>query len=196
MGRAPKFDDGEILDRAMEVFWRRGWSHTSIRNLEHALEMKAPSIYRRFGTKDGLGVAVTDHYVEHVVRRRVQRHLSGTGDPLTNISNFLERSVSQPDEGQRLWGCLLTTIALEAEHLDGDLAQAVERGLAEIQRGLHREVMRAAGLGRLASGVAPESAVAMLILATQGLMVLARSGSPAAMLQQRARAAVAVIAAS
>ena len=78
MVRPPKFDDDEILDRAMTAsVWQGGWSQTSIRDLEEALDLKAPSIYRRFGSKEGLGAAVVDHYVERVVRRRVAKHLAG-----------------------------------------------------------------------------------------------------------------------
>ena len=44
MGRGPKFDDDEILDRAMTTFWQGGWAHTSIRDLERELDLKAPSI--------------------------------------------------------------------------------------------------------------------------------------------------------
>ncbi|MEO1059231.1 MAG: helix-turn-helix domain-containing protein [Actinomycetota bacterium] len=93
MARPPKFNDDEILDRAMSMMWQRGWTQTSIRDLEDALEIKAPSIYRRFGSKERLGAAVIDHYVERVVRRRVDRYLSGDGDPIENITRFLESSV-------------------------------------------------------------------------------------------------------
>ena len=58
MARSPKFDDDEILDRAMSVLWHRGWARTSIRDLEEALEIKAPSIYRRFGSKEGLAAVL------------------------------------------------------------------------------------------------------------------------------------------
>ena len=178
----------------MATFWRHGWSQTSIRDLERAVDLKAPSIYRRFGSKDGLGAAVVDHYVGRVVRRRVGRYLSGVGDPIDNISAFLERSVTQPDAEQRLWGCLLTTAAVEAEHLDGEVGAAIERGLAEIERGLLGEVERAARSGQLAIGVEPASAVAMLTLVMQGLMAMARGGVSAGSLQRRARAAVSTIA--
>lgn len=196
MGRVPKFDDEEILDRAMAVVWRDGWSNTSIRDLEPALELKAPSIYRRFGTKEGLGAAVVDHYVDRVVRRRVDRHLSGRGDPVKNIETFFERSVTQPHPGQPLRGCLLTTTASDlGSGVDRTepMTVAVRRGMAVIEEGLRREVERGAEMGLLAPGVDPESVTACLTLVMQGLMALARSGVPASELQRRARAAVAAI---
>lgn len=195
MARAPKFDDEEILDRAMATFWQGGWSQTSIRDLERDLDLRAPSIYRRFGSKAGLGAAVVDHYVERVVRRRVDRYLSGEGDPVGNITTFLERSVTQSGDGGRLWGCLLTTTALEADEPDPALAGALDRGLRVIEHGLRREVGRAAERGQLATGVEPDAAVATLTLVMQGLMALARGGVSPADLRRRARAAVSTIAA-
>ena len=195
MGRAPKFDDEEILDRSMTAFWQGGWSQTSIRDLERRLDLRAPSIYRRFGTKEGLGTAVVEHYVDRVVRRRVDKHLSGEGDPIANIRTFLERSLTPSGDGGRLWGCLLTTTSLEAGHPDAALAEALARGHAVIESGFRREVERAAGLGRLADGVDPDAAAAMLTLVMQGLMALARGGSSPADLRRRARAAVSTISA-
>jgi TetR/AcrR family transcriptional repressor of nem operon len=195
MGRAPKFGDDEILDRAMAAFWQGGWSQTSIRDLERELDLRAPSIYRRFGTKEGLGAAVVEHYVDRVVHRRVDKYLSGDGDPIDNITMFLERSLTQSGDGVRLRGCLLTTISLEAGHPDAPLADALARGHAVIESGFRREVRRAVELDRLAAGVDPDAAAAMLTLVMQGLMALARGGSPPADLRRRARAAISTISA-
>lgn len=197
MARPPKFDDDVILDRAMLAFWQRGSTQCSIRDLEEILDLKAPSIYRRYGTKDGLACAVVDHYVDRIVGGRVRSYLSGDGDPIDNIAGFLESSVTEAGGGQRLWGCLLTTVSLEvgeSREPDAELTQALRRGLAAIEAGFRAEVERAAGLGRLAPGVTADAAVATLTLAMQGLMALARSGVSPADLQRRARSSVAVLA--
>ena len=193
MARTPKFDDTEILDRAMSLVWSQGLAHTSIRDLEAALDLKAPSIYRRFGSKEGLAVAAVDHYVERVVRRRVDKRLCGLGDPIDNVSSFLRTSVTEPDQGGRLIGCLLTTASLEAGDADPALVAALERGLDVIESGLRGELERAGELGRLASGVDADTATATMVLVMQGLMALARSGAPAAALQRRADAALSTI---
>ena len=49
-------------------------------------------------------------------------------------------------------------------------------------------------MGRLDAGVDPDDAVAMLVLAMQGLMTLARSGTSAERLQAQARASVGLLA--
>ena len=195
MARTPKFDDDELLDRAMTLLWSNGWARTSIRDLELALDIKAPSIYRRFGSKEALGVAVVDHYVDRIVRRRVTRFLPGEGDPLTNLRAFLESAVTEGDDGGQLRGCLLTTASIEADPDDVLLAETLRRGLLVIEQGLRAEVERAAATDRLAAGVDAEAATQTLVLVMQGLMALARNGGAPADLRRRARAAVSVVAA-
>ena len=193
MARPPKFDEHEILVRAMTQLWQHGWSGSSIRDFEGALELKAPSIYRRFGTKEGLGVAVVEHYVDHVVRRRVAKHLDRGGDPIEDLRHFLERSVTESEHGGRLWGCLLTTTSMELGGLSDRLVESVSAGLTVIEDGIRAQVVRADAEARLAEGVDVEAAVATLVLAMQGLMALARSGHDPADLRRRARAVVQTI---
>lgn len=193
MGRPRKIDDEEILDRAMALFWERGWADTSIRDLEEALDLKAPSIYHRFGSREGLGAAVVEHYGDRVVRRRVAKYLSGEGDPLDNIARFLRLSVTQSRAGEQLRGCLLTTTSLEAVDPDEALRVALVRGFDLIEAGLRRELERADALGLLRAGIEVRAALSMLVLAMQGLMASARGGVKATTLQRRAVDAVAVL---
>jgi TetR/AcrR family transcriptional repressor of nem operon len=185
MARPRKLDDDEALDRAMHAFWLRGWTATSIRDLEDRLGVKAPSIYRRFGSKDGLARAALDRYLREVIGRRIDRHLGVEGDPVANVRGFLASAVTPGPAGQPLLGCLLTMTAVELPALTPELGPLVEEGLASIEGALRQELERADRAGRLAAGVEPATAAASLTLGFQGLMVLARSGLRPALLLTR-----------
>ena len=51
-GRPRKFDEDAVLDAAMQVFWEKGMSATSIDDLASAMQMNKPSIYNAFGGKE------------------------------------------------------------------------------------------------------------------------------------------------
>lgn len=189
MARPPKYDDEEILDRALRLFWTRGWSATSIRDLETELDLKAPAIYRRFGSKDGLAQAVLDHYVDRVVRRRIEKYLRAEGDPMDNIRAFLVSAVTAPADDGPLIGCLLTTTALESPDVSPELGAALSAGQRVIEAALRSELERAQHSGVLAPSLDVDGALGVLTLAWHGLMVLARSGEPADQLMPRAHAA-------
>ena len=62
MARPRGFDEETAVDRAIEVFWRRGYHATSTRDLGEALELNPSSLYRTFGDKHRLFLRALDHY--------------------------------------------------------------------------------------------------------------------------------------
>lgn len=191
MARPAKYDDDEILDRAMHMFWHQGWSATSIRDLERQLDLKAPSIYRRFGDKDGLARAVLEHYLGRVIERRIERHLTGEGDPIQNIRSFVLSALRPGREGEPPIGCLLTVTAAELPVITPGLGRPLARGLRRIEGAIRAEVARAASEGRIDAGLDPAEVTDRLALSFQGLMVLARSGVAPGELAARADSALA-----
>ena len=64
MARPREFDEAEALDRAMLVFWRQGFSGTSIADLVEATGLQRQSLYNAFGDKQGLFNAALARYRE------------------------------------------------------------------------------------------------------------------------------------
>lgn len=53
-GRPRTFDRDMVLDKAVRMFWQRGYEATSVRNLTDELGIGAPSLYNAFGGKQRL----------------------------------------------------------------------------------------------------------------------------------------------
>lgn len=62
MARTKAFDETEALDRAMSLFWERGYEATSVRDLISAAEISSSSLYNAFGDKRDIYGAALDRY--------------------------------------------------------------------------------------------------------------------------------------
>jgi AcrR family transcriptional regulator len=64
MGRARAFDTDEALDRAMTVFWSKGYDGASLSDLTAAMGINRPSLYAAYGNKHELFRKALEHYGE------------------------------------------------------------------------------------------------------------------------------------
>ena len=67
MARPRSFDTDSVLTSAMMLFWQQGYEATSIRDLERASGLTAPSLYGAFGNKEALFTAALQRYVDTVI---------------------------------------------------------------------------------------------------------------------------------
>src|ERR1700694_1182397 len=99
MGRPRSFDIDRALDRALQVFWRKGYEGSSLSDLTKAMGINRPSLYAAFGDKGKLFRKVLDRYAEGPAsyssaaleepasRWVVERLLYGSADLLTSPGN-------------------------------------------------------------------------------------------------------------
>src|ERR1700746_1944919 len=64
LGRPRAFDPDVALDRAMHVFWAKGYEGASLSNLTRAMRINRPSLYAAFGNKEQLFRKVLDRYMD------------------------------------------------------------------------------------------------------------------------------------
>src|SRR5712664_2133179 len=63
-GRPRSFDPDAALDRAMHVFWAKGYEGASLSDLTRAMRINRPSLYAAFGNKEQLFRKVLDRYMD------------------------------------------------------------------------------------------------------------------------------------
>ncbi len=175
MGQTKKATDAQVLDKTLDLIWRRGCDAVSIRDLEVALDIRAPSIYRRFHSRDQLLAAAIDRYVERVVRPRIRLFLVDADDPLDGIRQYSRSSIELQNRFLGRRGCLLASTSQQAAFDAPVIREAVTRGFDEQESALVDALDRAVAQGHRFQCATDELARA-LIQSWVGLLVLMRSG--------------------
>jgi AcrR family transcriptional regulator len=180
-GRPRSFDAGKALDRALDVFWRKGYEGASVSDLTKAMGINRPSLYAAFGDKEKLFRKVLDRYAEGPAsfsyaalqeptsRAVVERLLYGTADLLTSQQN--------PH------GCLWVQGALAC----GNAADSVRRELISRrmagEAALRQRLSRARTEGDLPPDANPTSLARYIVIVIQGMSVQAAGGASRAELR-------------
>lgn len=69
MGRTKLFERDEVTDKALQIFWQKGFTDTSLKDLEKATGVFKPALYTEFGDKEGLFIECVKYYRENYSSR-------------------------------------------------------------------------------------------------------------------------------
>ena len=112
MGKLPKFDMDEVLTKAMNQFWRYGYSATSIRDLENATGLFRGSLYHAFGDKREMFLRALHRY-DQLYREAPIKELENHPSPRQAVLSVFKAAASEVIESGSSDGCLEVNVALE-----------------------------------------------------------------------------------
>ncbi len=161
----------------MQLFRRRGFATVSVRDIESATGLHATSLYKAYGSKEGLFVAALTAYNEMVVRKRVVAHLEGATSPTEGIRAYFG-SLFDADVANDP-GCLITNTAVESFVLEGRSRERAGAGLEIIRAGLEAAVTAAIQHREVTAELDPSEVSRQLLAFYQGVLVLIRFGTAA-----------------
>lgn len=162
--------DSDLLSQSMQLFWRKGYANTALRDLEEALGLKAPALYHRFGNKNGLFRATLEHYLERIVGRRISRYLEDP-DPLHGLRRFFETTYDYIDADHPPLACLMVNTAAEFGDRDPDVHAILQRSRDRLRAALLANLTRLRDSGRLHPEANLDDLADTLYLCLQGLLV-------------------------
>ena len=176
-----QFDHDTVVERAMMLFWRRGYGGTSIQDLEKATRLRRGSLYNAFGDKQGLFVAALKRYETTVGAERINQ-LSHP-DPYRAIEGFLDTLVTQMSEPRRPRGCLHTNTSLELPNVPDEVLRIIAERTAGIEGAMYVVLRRAQVEGRLDPAADARAVARFYLSVAKGIGVLHKVFGDAATLR-------------
>ncbi|MER5888730.1 TetR/AcrR family transcriptional regulator [Streptomyces sp. NPDC001941] len=191
-GRPRSFDRDRALLDAARLFWRRGYSGTSTRDLTSALGLSTSSLYAAFGSKAGLFEEAVRTYAERY--REIYREAVKEPDLRSVVERILVESVreyTRPADTHP--GCLLSSAAMTDSTGTLDTTAYFEELHGWNERALRARVQQADAAGELTEGTDVDALTGVVQAVVHGLSVQSNLGADQGELMATARLAHEVI---
>lgn len=178
-GRPRTFDEQQVLDAAMRVFWQHGYEASSIALLREATGLSSASLYGAFGSKEGLFERAVANYVAGPGRVS-DRVRDLTLEPLDAIASMLHGTIEMQSDQAYPGGCLVTLSATVGAGGDDDIAarNAVAGRRAEDRAGIEDCLRRGRAAGAIRSDLDLEAATVMVHSFVLGVSTQLLDGVP------------------
>lgn len=192
MARPKQFDPDTVLDRALELFWERGYEATSMADLVEHLGIGRASLYATFGTKHDLYLKALDRYLLRADPSPLE-FLSRPGPALPLVRALVQSYAEASACDERRRGCMVVNAAVE--RLPGDTLVARRVGIAwdGLEAALTSALHRAQAQGELPPDRDPRSLARFFFVFLQGLRVVSKAPADPARFRDAAREALSLL---
>lgn len=189
MPRKKEFDVGEVLHRAMETFWNRGYEATSLNDLLKCMRIQRASLYNAFGDKRTLFLDALRRY-ESVIRQPDLAKRLKMSSPRQALLSLFDDTITVVVEHGARNGCFLINTALELSPHDEEVADFIRKALTRMEQQFFRKLIeKGRANGEIDKSVIPTQTARALLSLFIGLLVFARSRPEKLLLQSIAKQA-------
>ena len=176
MARPRQFDEKQVIENLMKVFWEKGYEATTMQDLVKSSGLLKGSLYGAFGDKQAIYLSALKHYNRTHIQAVIDM-LNGEGSARQKISRLFDNVIESTRRSLFAGGCMLCNASLEKASTDSkvksEIKTTIRRLKVAIVDAISAEDMNEDRAASLA---------AFIVSAYFGTRVLAKSGSPTAMI--------------
>jgi AcrR family transcriptional regulator len=171
MPRQKEYDRHDVLEKAVDVFWQKGYKACSVSDVVNATGLNTASMYKEFGDKDGLFEEALEHYRDHVLSPRLN---ALEAEPnIKGIEGFVQTIINgASSRGYR--GCLIMNHLSQKNSISPKAARTVSEFNAEAEGLLEVAFRNAQISGEISADRDPAVLASFVMCCVHGLVLYGR----------------------
>jgi len=172
MARPQKFNEQQVINKAMMVFWEHGYSGASIGQLLDEMAISRGTLYNSVGDKDALFKRCLEAYSGLVDQLFSMTLLNGENPAQQRMDSFLQLSFADSDMSKL--GCLMVNTLCEDDRVVCDVKHLSKAVLTKMEAGFERcflDIHEAASMK-----LSPLTAASIMATQIKGARVRQREG--------------------
>jgi len=186
MGRPREFEIDVVLDRALQVFWAKGFEATSLDDLCEATSLGRSSLYAAFGDKQSLYYRALDRYEDAAVHR-IGAAITSAVSIKEGIREFVQRIVEDILAGPGRRGCFIGNCAAELIRGDRKGAARVRTSLERVEATFRDVLSKSQATGEIPDTADIDALARFITAGIQGLRLVGKANPDRTMLEDVAK---------
>lgn len=132
MGRSISFNKEHALDKAMYLFWEKGYDATYISDLIETMGISRSTLYDSFGDKKEIFKQVLEHYKSYGGRKR---NLLFSGiDTKASLKSFFYQQIEECYSDDIPKSCIITNSSLLIGQIDPSIEEILLNDFNELEK--------------------------------------------------------------
>lgn len=174
MARTKDFDEIAVLQKAVELFWCKGYNGASAQDLVDHLGISRSSLYDTFGDKKTLFIRALEHYRKEMSGAMVDM-INQSTDIEQTITQIFERAVNDSIHDSLSKGCFMVNCTIELAPHDKDIFKIVEDNKKAVEEALFFALEKGQANGQITNKQTARSLARFIYNNFAGLHVVAKS---------------------
>ncbi|MCF0069550.1 TetR/AcrR family transcriptional regulator [Dyadobacter sp. CY261] len=176
MARPKKFDEATVLQKALNVFWKKGYAGTSMSDLTKGMEINAPSLYDTYGDKRKLFLSALQSYMRS--HHDWMRGAVAEKKPVKEIIRLLLTSMVDEtlDDPERR-GCFMVNTVTEMANQDNQVLSLATENENEVHSILASLIRKGQETGEISPEKDADILATFLFVNFMGIRVVAATNS-------------------
>ena len=191
MSRPKEFNPDDAIEKAMQVFWHKGYEATSMEDLLTAMDLNRGSLYDTFGDKRTLFLKVMDRYCTTFAGPKFSL-LDQPGPALPTLRRFISGMIEGGLADPQRRGCLIANTVMELSPHEKEIAGTLRQALKMVEDTFFKVLARAKQQGELKPDKDPRALARFLTTMMQGTIVMIKAGASTDVVKQTAETALSI----
>ncbi|MCH9639581.1 MAG: TetR/AcrR family transcriptional regulator [Betaproteobacteria bacterium] len=163
------------MESAMLLFWKKGYSATSMKELEHVMGLKITSIYNAFGNKRALFEKALHYYLQHILIH-FSESLDNADLPKNALKAVLMDVINLHFNQSHPGGCLVVLSVLESEQHDERSNDILNSALFSLRNAIVQRLERDKAHGGITAEIDAHAIANHMMALITGITTMAKAG--------------------
>ena len=174
MARTKDFDEHEVLNKAICLFWHKGYNGTSMQDLVDGLGISRSSLYDTYGDKHTLYLKALESY-ERSAGSELNRILSGAKSAKEKLKELMEWVVYNLVNDKDHKGCFMVNAKIETAATDPDVYTVVCRSEQQVVDAFYKTIKTGQDKGEITNKQDAHALARFIVNTINGMRVSAKS---------------------